>query len=102
MPGTTRRVRGPSNWALAGVLAAHVLLGFVWLFVFVGVIIFTSSETGAIDLVLLAGSICWLGALGIIGKGWQSGSHWYWGVPLTWAVVFGVATAVVVADAVGT
>ena len=101
MPGTSRAT-GLSNWALAGALAAHVLLGFVWLFVFVGVIIFTSSETGAIDLVLVAGSICWLGALGIIGKGWQSGSHWYWGVPLTWAVVFGVATAVVVADAVGT
>ena len=101
MPGTSR-APGASNWALAGALAAHVLLGFVWLFVLVGVVFFTSTETSAIDLVFWIGSLCWLGGLGIIGKGWQSGSHWYWGVPLAWAVVVGTASFVVVADALRT
>jgi hypothetical protein len=101
MPGTSRAPR-PSNWALAGVLAGHVVLGFVWLFVLVGVVFFTSTETSAIDLAFWIGSLCWLGGLGIIGKGWQSGSHWYWGVPLAWAVVVGTASFVVVADALRT
>jgi hypothetical protein len=99
MPGTSR-APGRSNWALAGALAAHVLLGFVWLFVLVGVVIFTSSETGGVDLVLFAGCVCWLGGLAIIGKGWQSGSYWYWGVPLAWVVVFGIAAFLVVANSV--
>ena len=101
MPGTSRAPVA-SNWALAGALAAHVLLGLVWLFVLVGVVFFTSTETSAIDLVFWIGSLCWLGGLGIIGKGWQSRSHWYWGVPLAWAVVVGTASFVVVTDALRT
>ena len=99
MQGTSRAA-GRSSWALAGALAAHVLLGSVWLFLFVGVVIFTSSETGGVDLVLLGGCACWLGGLAIIGKGWQSGSYWYWGVPLVWAAVFGAAAFLVVENSV--
>jgi Tol biopolymer transport system component len=86
--------------ALAGVISGHVLLGFVWLVVYGGAVFLTSSETGWVDLVLLLGGVCWLGALAIIGIGWQSGSHWYWGVPVAWAVVFSIAAVVAVTDAV--
>ena len=94
------RATGPNRLALAGVLTGHVLIGFAWLLFFIGAVFFTSSETGWADLVLLFAGFCWLGALPIIGKGWQSGSHWYWGVPVAWVTVFAIAAVVVVGQSV--
>ena len=94
------RATGPNRLALAGVLTGHVLIGFAWLLFFIGAVFFTSSETGWADLVLLLAGFCWLGALPIIGKGWQSGSHWYWGVPVAWVTVFAIAAVVVVGQSV--
>src|SRR5881296_2881356 len=94
------RAAGPTRWALGGVLIGHFLLGFVWLVVLVGAVFFTSSETRWIDLVLLLGALCWLAAVALIGIGWRSGAHWYWGVPVAWAIVFAIAAFVVMAEAV--
>jgi len=94
------RAAGPNRWALGGVLTGHILLGFAWLFVFVGAVFFTSSYTGGTDLVLLLGGFCWLVALPIIVIGWRSGSHWYWGVPVAWVTVFAIAALVVVGQSV--
>src|SRR5881296_3399760 len=94
------RAAGPTRWALGGVLTGHFLLGFVWLVVLVGAVFFTSSETGWVDLVLLLGALCWLAALALIGIGWRSGAHWYWGVPVAWVIVFSIAAVVAVTDAV--
>ncbi len=86
--------------ALADVLSAHFLFGFVWLVVYVGAVFLTSSETGWADLVFLLGALCWLGATALIVVGWQSASHWYWGVPVAWAAVFSIAAIVAVTDTV--
>jgi hypothetical protein len=90
------RAAGPNRWAIAGVLIGHFLLGFVWLVVYLGAVFLTSSETGWVDLVLLLGGFCWLGAAALIVMGWQSGSYWYWGIPVAWATVFVIAAVVVV------
>src|SRR4029079_5687504 len=39
---------------------------FVWLVVYLGAVFLTSSETGWVDLVLLLGGFCWLGAAALI------------------------------------
>jgi len=92
---------GPRGWGLAVVLTGHVLLGFVWLVVYLTAVFLTSSETGAVDLVLVLGGLCWLVALPVIVMRWQSGSRRYWAVPAAWIVVFGIAGFVVVWRAVG-
>ena len=94
------RAAGPNGWALGGVLTGHFLLGFAWLVVYLSAVFLTSSETGAVDLVLLLGGFCWLVALPIIVMGWRSGSYWYWGVPVAWATVFAIAAVVVVGQSV--
>jgi hypothetical protein len=103
-PGPNTRARGetaePNNWALAGALTGHFLLCIAWLVVFLGTVFLTSSYTGWAVLVFVLGGVCWLVAAAIIVIGWESGSHWYWGVPVAWVTVFAIATVLVVAESV--
>lgn len=87
----------PNGWALAGVLTGHVLLGFAWLVVFLSAVFLTSSYTGWADLSLVLGCV----SFPVIVMGWQSGSHWYWGVPVAWVTVFAIAALLSVAESVG-
>ena len=88
--------------ALAAVLTGHVLLGFIWLVIFLGTVFLTSSYSGTADLIFVLGCVSWLGALPIIGVGWRSGGRWFWGVPLVWVIVFAIATVAVPLEAAST
>jgi dipeptidyl aminopeptidase/acylaminoacyl peptidase len=101
--GPGRPVSGgatPKRVALASVITGHILLGFVWLVVFLSVIFLTFTETRLIELVLLLGGLGWVAGLALIRIGWRSGARLYWAVPIAWVLVFSIAGFLAMAEAV--